>query len=447
MVLALALVNTAVAEGLFFASSNDGNATNGKVLSFNAASGEFLRIAGGPFGDDIIHGITVGPDGLLYISALNTQPSPTINERVLRYDLKGNFVDVFLEKGLAADGKIGTPDGLGNPGRLRFGPDGHLYVIANAPGSDEVLRFDGETGEFLGFAAVGLITPQDIVFDSDGLMYVTNGNIFASSIYRFDYETGQFVDVFVPTGSGGLEAPTMMAFGPDGNLYVASFPQKAVFRFDGETGAFIDIFVDLSTIGAQGSTFPVSIVFGPDGNLYTHVVFSGPVSGIYRFSGDDGTIIDEWIEPGSGGLKLANGGMLFVDQDCERFNNPGLANNCFLPTTVNVDIDINPGSDSNCLNINGSGVIPVAILGSASFDVADVDITTLSFGGLAVRMRGKKGPICGYEDSNDDGIQDLVCHFEDDPSAWSVGSDSATLSGELLDGSPFEGSDSICVVP
>ena len=39
-------------------------------------------------------------------------------------------------------------------------------------------------------------------------------------------------------------------------------------------------------------------------------------------------------------------------------------------------------------------------------DMTDVDITTLSFGGLAVRMRGNKGPICGYEDSNGDGIQD-----------------------------------------
>ena len=112
-----------------------------------------------------------------------------------------------------------------------------------------------------------------------------------------------------------------------------------------------------------------------------------------------------------------------------------------------VSIDIKPGSDPNCFNVNGHGVIPVAVLGSDSFDVTDVDITTLSFGGLAVRMRGNKGPICGYQDSNSDGIQDLVCQFEDDPSAWNVGSDSATLSGELLDGLPFEGSDSICVVP
>jgi hypothetical protein len=114
---------------------------------------------------------------------------------------------------------------------------------------------------------------------------------------------------------------------------------------------------------------------------------------------------------------------------------------------LSVVVDIKPGGDPNCFNINGHGVIPVAVLGSDSLDVIDVDISTLSFGGLALRMRGNKGAICGYEDSNDDGMQDLVCQFEDDPSAWSVGSDSATLSGELLDGSPFEGSDSICVVP
>ena len=39
--------------------------------------------------------------------------------------------------------------------------------------------------------------------------------------------------------------------------------------------------------------------------------------------------------------------------------------------------DIKPGSDTNPINPMGRGVIPVALLGSDTFDVADVDVTTL----------------------------------------------------------------------
>ena len=38
-----------------------------------------------------------------------------------------------------------------------------------------------------------------------------------------------------------------------------------------------------------------------------------------------------------------------------------------------VDIDIKPGSDPNCFNSDGNGVIPVAILSSAFFDATSVD--------------------------------------------------------------------------
>lgn len=113
---------------------------------------------------------------------------------------------------------------------------------------------------------------------------------------------------------------------------------------------------------------------------------------------------------------------------------------------VLVEIDIKPGSDPNCLNINGNGVIPVAILGSELFDVGDIYQDNLSFGGLGVRMRGKKGPLCGLEDINGDGFSDLVCHFEDDTSHWIAGSSTATLIGERSDGTSFAGTDSICVV-
>jgi len=42
-----------------------------------------------------------------------------------------------------------------------------------------------------------------------------------------------------------------------------------------------------------------------------------------------------------------------------------------------VDIDIKPGSDLNCINIKKKGFTPVAILGSNDFDVTTIDQTTL----------------------------------------------------------------------
>ncbi|MDY6839641.1 MAG: LecA/PA-IL family lectin, partial [Thermodesulfobacteriota bacterium] len=114
---------------------------------------------------------------------------------------------------------------------------------------------------------------------------------------------------------------------------------------------------------------------------------------------------------------------------------------------ITVEIDIKPGSDPNCFNLNGHGVIPVAILGSADFDVSDIDVETLSFAGLEVRVRGNKGPLCSTEYSNEDEFLDLVCHFEDDPENWVPQNDMAELTGELVDGTPIEGTDSICIVP
>ena len=116
-------------------------------------------------------------------------------------------------------------------------------------------------------------------------------------------------------------------------------------------------------------------------------------------------------------------------------------------TSIEIDIDIKPGSDPNCFNINGSGVVPVAILGSEDFHVKDVDQSTLSFGGLDVRVRGKNRPLCNVEYSNGDEYLDLVCHFEDDADSWSPGDGEATLTGNLSDLTEFEGTDSICVVP
>jgi hypothetical protein len=114
---------------------------------------------------------------------------------------------------------------------------------------------------------------------------------------------------------------------------------------------------------------------------------------------------------------------------------------------IRVAIDVKPGSDPNCFNNNGHGVIPVAILGTTDFDVTQVDLESLLFDGLEVRVRGNRGPQCSFEDSNADIYLDLVCHFEDEPNNWLVGDTTATLVGTLLDNTPFIGTDSICIRP
>ena len=124
----------------------------------------------------------------------------------------------------------------------------------------------------------------------------------------------------------------------------------------------------------------------------------------------------------------------------------GIDDLCF--GLVSVDIDIQPGTDPNSLNINGNGVIPVAINGSAEFDVITVDVATLLLNGSAVRMVGKNTKLqVSYEDWNADGFLDLVAKFQDDPSNWEEGATEAVLTGELLDGTPIQGIDAVNIVP
>src|SRR5690242_10519577 len=84
----------------------------------------------------------------------------------------------------------------------------------------------------------------------------------ANAVLEYNTETRAFRAIFA--SGGGLTEPSGLAFGPDGNLYVAGAISK-VLRYDGKTGAFIDTFAP----GFSGRLLnPNDLVFGPDGNLY-----------------------------------------------------------------------------------------------------------------------------------------------------------------------------------
>jgi hypothetical protein len=112
--------------------------------------------------------------------------------------------------------------------------------------------------------------------------------------------------------------------------------------------------------------------------------------------------------------------------------------------TIQVEIDVKPGSDRNAVNPKSAGLVPVAVLGAEIFDVADIDVTTLAFGpGGAPPAR-----IVGRErvDLNADGRADLLALFDGEEAGIEVGDTEACLHGETLDGVIVSGCDHVLTV-
>lgn len=110
------------------------------------------------------------------------------------------------------------------------------------------------------------------------------------------------------------------------------------------------------------------------------------------------------------------------------------------PPTIPVEIDIKPGSDKNPINLKSSGVIPVAILTTASFDATSVDPLTVIFGPAGSQEAHGKGHI---EDVDADGDLDLVLHARTKETGILLGDTEACLIGMTFDATPIEGCDNI----
>jgi len=110
-----------------------------------------------------------------------------------------------------------------------------------------------------------------------------------------------------------------------------------------------------------------------------------------------------------------------------------------VKTRLSEGLDIKPGSFPNSIKLTNKGVIPVALLGSATFDVSAVDYSTVEFAGDSTEAHG----TVHFEDVNGDGITDAVLHFETQETNIAAGDTEACLTGELTNGVAFTACDSV----
>jgi hypothetical protein len=152
-------------------------------------------------------------------------------------------------------------------------------------------------------------------------------------------------------------------------------------------------------------------------------------------------IFDGFSVPGANDGPTGNGRLWDIrSYDITSFLSPGintleltagLVNDCLglivtlvdLPATeIEVPLDVKPGGCPNPLNVKAKGVLPVAILGTVSFDVTKIDLSTIKLNGVSPKSGSIEDVAAPFTDNitdcssctsaGRDGNPDLTLKFE-----------------------------------
>ena len=386
------------------------------VIEFDGTTGALIGTFASGGGGNNLYGLACGPNGNLFVSMGATDQVVEFNGTT------GAFVRIF-----ASGNKLNNPTGL------IFGLNGNLLVSNRDSGT--VDEFDGATGEFVRtFASGGGLAsgPFSLAFGPNGNLFVTSGHFMTDpgGVIEFNGTTGALIGTFA-----SVAQPRGLTFGPNGNLFVASPSPDLVTEFDGSTGILVRMFSD-------GLNHPHGVAFGPNGNLFVSNYYGGNV---VQFDIGTGTLIGVFIASG-----LVN--------PVELKFGPSSGPCCPMETSVLVDIK--PESCPNPLNKKSKGVTPMAILGTADFDVTEIDVATLRINGaspvksavqdVATPYDNEFGdPVSKYECTieAEDGYMDLTLKFktQDILDGLDTGVQIMEITGTTLDGTPIKGQDVVWV--
>lgn len=173
-------------------------------------------------------------------------------------------------------------------------------LLVSGFGSDALHGYRAHDGAVRG--SIPVAGPQCIVRGPDQRLYLCAEKI--DRVLRLDPAAPQAPAPFVwddpstPADENGpLDGPTAAVFGPDGDLYVASFETDQVLRFDGRTGAYLGVFVAAGSGGLNGPD--AGTKFGSDGNLYVPSFWNDRV---LRYDAS-GAFVDEFVSFREGTLR------------------------------------------------------------------------------------------------------------------------------------------------
>jgi streptogramin lyase len=240
------------------------------------------------------YGLTIGPDGALYVCEIGTH-------RVRRIDLAMGRITTVAgtgEKGYAGDGGLATQAQLNEPYDARFDQAGNLYfvemqnaVIRKVDRASGIISTVAGTGT-PGFSGDGgpatgaqFNQPHSIAFDANGDLYVAD--IRNNRIRKIDMKTGVITTfsgtgekAMAPDGSpvrgASLNEPRTMAFDAKGDMYLALRAGNAVYRIDMRSLTLHHI-AGTGESGYEGDggpakqaklSGPKGISIGPDGGVY-----------------------------------------------------------------------------------------------------------------------------------------------------------------------------------
>jgi len=300
-------------------------------------------------------GLTIGPDGALYLSINNVgdQSHPGKIGKIAA----DNTVSVFAD--LPPHPETGKVSPLG----ITFGSDGNLYVADNQafvtedPGKSRLLRVNIKDGKPVSTDVVvtgmtmanGVSSNADYVVVNDTAIDKTYPQ--KSGTYRFTIEELKAGDGGKPIQVKGLEDPHLIvkietrnkeqqvgangvSFDSKGNMYVCNFGDAEIWKVSfKEDGA-----VDAKTLFCKGDGMECNdgLQIDDDDHLWTADFLGNAIARICP----DGTVkIIAKNEPGDG-----TGGAMDAPSECIRFGNTIYVSN--------IDLSYGPNESDNLHSIS-----------------------------------------------------------------------------------------------